>query len=336
VTLLRPFTPWRIWSESEPPNLPTEKNTGCCVIRARNPQSPVRVREGHTPKLREDTGFWGATRVPASSSPMTRTRWRCGQSGANSSLRDSLIRRETAGKISSNWLTSWNQNKELAGYSCVNDDDYLLQYFLTSQRRERSSDLLATLLREKGVLPGAVKGAFASTAEPEPLSLYLDQFSAFKVNALMYQLDEVSRSTIQAADTNNPTMVPIESTRLAEAVEFAKAAIGAPEEWLTGYDANLIPRGELFGVWDAGRLVSMGESRGFDEYQTNYADLGVIVAEPERGRGLATKVLKALVVMNEAKGLKSICSTENENVAAPKAIGRAGFFSGNRIVQFDR
>ena len=89
-------------------------------------------------------------------------------------------------------------------------------------------------------------------------------------------------------------------------------------------------------MWDAGRLVSMGESRGFDEYQTDYADLGVIVAEPGRGRGLATKVLKALVVMNEAKGLKSICSTENENVAAQKAIGRAGFFSGNRIVQFDR
>ena len=49
----------RIESESEPPNLATEKNAGCGIIRARSPQSPVRVRDGHTPKPREDTGFWG-------------------------------------------------------------------------------------------------------------------------------------------------------------------------------------------------------------------------------------------------------------------------------------
>ena len=74
---------WRIWNESEPPNFATEKNTSCGVIPALNPQSPVRVREGHTPKPREDTGFWGATRVPASSSPMTRTSWRS-KSNSNS------------------------------------------------------------------------------------------------------------------------------------------------------------------------------------------------------------------------------------------------------------
>ena len=40
-------TPRRIESESEPPNLATEKNTGCGAIRARNPQSPVSCSIGH-------------------------------------------------------------------------------------------------------------------------------------------------------------------------------------------------------------------------------------------------------------------------------------------------
>ena len=112
-------------------------------------------------------------------------------------------------------------------------------------------------------------------------------------------------------------------------------SIGAPEEWLTDYFSNLISRQELFGLWENDRLLATGESRGYDEYQTEYADVGVIVAEPERGKGLATQILKQLVSMNEAKGLRSICSTEKTNLGAQKAIRRAGFFASNRIVRFE-
>jgi len=38
----------RIKSESEPPNLPTEKNAACGVFEAANLPSPVRVRDGPT------------------------------------------------------------------------------------------------------------------------------------------------------------------------------------------------------------------------------------------------------------------------------------------------
>ena len=56
----------RTGSETEPANLATETNTDCGVFQARNPQSPVRVRQGPRPKPRETTGFWGPTRAPAS------------------------------------------------------------------------------------------------------------------------------------------------------------------------------------------------------------------------------------------------------------------------------
>jgi predicted acetyltransferase len=123
--------------------------------------------------------------------------------------------------------------------------------------------------------------------------------------------------------------------QLSQAIEFAVASIEAPREWLNGYYTNLINRHELFGGWENGRLVATGESRRFDDYQTEYADLGVIVAESERGKGTATQVLRQLVEMNEADGLKPICSTEKTNVAAQKAITRAGFLSINRIIRFD-
>ena len=139
---------------------------------------------------------------------------------------------------------------------------------------------------------------------------------------------------IGAAAANTGKVFTESDVEVSEAVDFAVASIGASAEWLNGYFTNLINRQELFGVWENGRLVATGESRGYDEYQTEYADLGVIVAESERCRGLATQVLKQLDAMNKANGLKSICSTEKTNVAAQKAIGQAGFFASNRIVQF--
>ena len=223
------------------------------------------------------------------------------------------------------------EGDELVGFFCVNDAGYLLQFLVNQNCQSQSSQLFETVLHGDDLPSGNIKGAFVSTAEPYLLSLCLDCFSKFDVNALMYQLDGGIREKSQE---NALSMTTVDSSQLSEAVDFAVASIGAPADWLTGYFTNLINRQELFGVWENGRLVATGESRGYDEYQTQYADVGVVVAESERGRGMATRVLRRLVAMNEAKGLKSICSTEKTNIAAQKAIGRAGFFASNRIVQF--
>lgn len=246
--------------------------------------------------------------------------------------------RQTTAPLDGMWLSGFvpmathygfYDNTKLVGFCCVNDDGYLLQFFLTPQYQNVSSHLFESILRSDS--EPKINGAFVSTAEPHSLSLCLDHFSAFEVNALMYQQETEPSEQVQHTPL---ALVTIDAAQLSEAVEFAKVSIGAPEEWLTGYYTNLINRQELFGLWENDRLVATGESRGYDEYQTEYADLGVIVAESERGKGLATRILRQLVVMNDGKGLKSICSTEKTNLAAQKAIGRAGFFASNRIIQF--
>jgi GNAT superfamily N-acetyltransferase len=223
------------------------------------------------------------------------------------------------------------EKNELVGFFCVNGEAYLLQFFVSQNHQSQSSQLFETVLHGDDSPSGKIKGAFVSTAEPDYLSLCLDSFTKFEVHSLMYQLAGGLKGQPQ---TNELTLTTVSSSQLPELVDFAVAAIGASEEWLNGYYANLINREELFGVWGNGRLLATGESRGDDEYRTEYADLGVIVTESEQGRGMATQVLRQLIAMNEAKGLKSICSTEKTNIAAQKAIGRAGFFASHRILQF--
>jgi len=225
------------------------------------------------------------------------------------------------------------ENEELVGYCCINDDNYLLQFHLCPENQNQAFIIFDSILTQNNSPIEEIKGAFVSTAEPLYLSLCLDGFSNFEVNALMYQLD---KNLITGRNQESELQLKIvKPDQLAEVVKFENTNIGAPEEWLTDYNTNLINREEVLGYWENGRLLAIGECRESVEYQTDYADLGVIVDASMRGKGYATKILKQLVTRTEAKGLKPICSTEKTNIGAQKAISRAGFFAGHRIIQFE-
>lgn len=223
-------------------------------------------------------------------------------------------------------------NEELVGYCCVNDDGYLLQFYLSPPNQNQASFLFDSILRQNSSPIGEIRGAFASTAEPHYLSLCLDTFSKISVHTLMYQLGEGSESR-HGTEPIDLTMV--KPNQVSEMVEFARDSVEVTEEWQTSYYTNLINRQELFAYWLEGRVLAAGECRGYDEYQTDYTDLGMMVAIPERRKGIATYVLKQLVRIAETRGLQPICSTTTSNIGSQKAIVRAGFIANNRIVQFD-
>ena len=223
------------------------------------------------------------------------------------------------------------EGENLVGYFCVNEESYILQFYLDRSYQSQSSQIFDSIVTGVDSKAGQIKGAFVSTAEPHYLSQCLDQFSKFEVNAMMYQLDP---DLCQTPEADCVLLTPVESADLSQAVDFSVESIGAPAEWLSDYYRNLINRGELYCIRKNDKLIATGESRRRDEYQKAFADIGMIVSKSERGKGLATKILRQLVEINKAIGLESICSTEKANIAAQKAIGRAGFYASNRIVQF--
>lgn len=228
----------------------------------------------------------------------------------------------------------WRERGQLCGYLCVNDDGYVLQFFVDPGMRSEEAALFERAVVRGESAAGAIKGVFVSTAEPHPLSLCLDHFSAFEVNALMYELSG-SDAERRRSEPDSLALAQLVPAQLPRAVAFAVAEIDAPQEWVTGYYADLIERGELYGSFWEDRLIATGERRRREDLQHRYADLGVVVAQSHRGQGLATKVLCSLVAMNDREEVKSICSTEQTNRAAQKAIVRAGFVAHHRIVRFD-
>ncbi|MGB1198803.1 MAG: GNAT family N-acetyltransferase [Thalassotalea sp.] len=223
----------------------------------------------------------------------------------------------------------------LIGFACINDDGYLLQFHLTPAHQANAPALFSLITTQNtsklNAIMGQIKGAFASTAEPLYLSLCLEYSNRFNVNSLMYQL----APTDNKQQGKSIEMTIASSAQLEQFVQFSAENINAPTEWLISYYSNLIQRKELWGYWCNEALVATGECRLFDQYQTNFSDLGVIVAKTERKRGLAKKVLCFLTQHATKQGLAPICSTESSNAAAQKAIAAAGFLSVNRIIKFE-
>jgi len=221
--------------------------------------------------------------------------------------------------------------QNLVGFCCVNDESYLLQFYIEPNYHKFSQELFTLIAQQNSSIIGEVKGAFVSTSEPNYLALSLDNSVSFKVNALMYQHNSIlTKNTAEIIE-----MQLAYDEQLSEFVSFSVTNISAPEQWLTQYYGNLIARKELFGYWHKGQLLAAGECRLFDQHQTEYADLGVIVAQAVRGQGIAKRVLHYLTKHADNLKLKAICSTESSNIAAQKAITHAGFTSTHRIVQFE-
>ena len=111
------------------------------------------------------------------------------------------------------------EGDELVGFFCLNDDGYLLQFYVCPSCGDESAELFETILNSGGSPFGKINGAFASTAEPQYLSLCLDSFPVFNVNALMYQLDTSPGGSSDAAPDFKLNVAGM--SQLAEVVDFA-------------------------------------------------------------------------------------------------------------------
>ena len=213
--------------------------------------------------------------------------------------------------------------KTLAGYSIVNEEGMILQFnaFKPGVAQEMFRQVLAAL---------PIKGAHVATFEGMFLSLCMDHHEQAESGTLLYQLDKPG-ITSSVNPPEGTTFAPLAVNDLDTAVSFGVSSIGADADWLRGYFADLISKGELFGLRREGTLIATGECR-INASRANVVDLGMIVSPEHRGQALGTTVLQLLLQRCAEQEMQPICSTETGNMAARKAIERAGFVATHRLL----
>lgn len=211
----------------------------------------------------------------------------------------------------------------MVGYCAVNPEAQLMQFHVSAAVDAEST--YAQAVKEL-----SLRGAITATCETKSLALAMDHQTSVSVKAIMYRLSD-NPQTGEAVFPDGAHFARLDARELEDAVTFAADTLGASRDWLTGYFEELITRKELFGLRLDGGLIATGECR-ISDTQPGIADVGMIVDQKERGKGIATNVLRSLVAAADAIKMRPICSTEPDNIAARKAIGRAGFASYHRIL----
>jgi len=221
--------------------------------------------------------------------------------------------------------TFWDiQDRERhAGYFCLDSDNYLLRFHLVDDYQAQAQDIFRLIVSAYDV-----KHAIASTIEPLYFSLCLDVGKSSALHSYLFRDDKrvelssgLSDSIFRKADKGE----------LGDIARFYRAHTEGSGEWIEAFLRERLDRGELFVLYDRQVLVATGECIP-SRTQPPYADLGMVVAQSYRGRGLGSSMLIHVKNHCYEAGWTPICSCAADNHASKRAIEKAGFISEQSMV----
>ena len=210
------------------------------------------------------------------------------------------------------------------GYFCLGAENELLRFQLWENYLARSQAIFRWLISTH-----SIQYAVASTIEPPYFSLCLDMQKSIMLHSYLFR---DSKRLEPWSALSNLSFRKAEMSELAELVRFYRTNVEGPGEWVETFLHKRIEREELFGLYERQTVVATGECIP-SQKQFPYTDLGMVVAQGYRGRGLGSSMLLHLKNLCYEAGQRPICSCAAGNLASKKAIEKAGFVSEHRMVK---
>lgn len=219
-----------------------------------------------------------------------------------------------------------------SGFYCINNDNQLVAFFLIPQHANLGGDVLRYIIDRHHV-----SGALVGTNDAYFLSLCLDLASAIKVHTMLFHDNEAFRAEIPISDHLSFNLATEDD--FDQIFQHYCAASGSVDmesvetgfESLRGYVRSVMDDHQIFVLRDGRELLATSECR-FSKSQRPYADVGMIVAENHRRKGIGSSILARTKSFCYENGALPICSCEADNIGSKKAITNAGFVSSHRIV----
>ncbi|GHO65197.1 hypothetical protein KSC_040890 [Ktedonobacter sp. SOSP1-52] len=211
-----------------------------------------------------------------------------------------------------------------AGHFCLDSSNNLLRFYLIKEYQAQAQEIF-----QKIVSTYELQYAITSTIEPLYFALCLDFQKSITPQSYLFRDHKYIKAT---DDLFAQPFRKAEKSEFNALVSFYQENAEGPGEWIEPFLHERLDREELFVGFSQHTLIATGECIP-SQRQPPYADLGMVVAQPYRGRGLGRSVLLHLKEYCYEVGWKPICSCTVNNHASKKAIERAGFFSEQRMVK---
>ena len=218
-------------------------------------------------------------------------------------------------------------NSQLVGFFVLNEDQYLLQFYLGSDARRLGAQVFNQIVEQYQVV-----GALVHSIDPYFLSLCLDIQKKVTVHTRLYEYP--AGSQVELMDEKSGPLRKARASELPQIVPFQVGCLGGNAsltEWLTGYSTDLLNKEEIFILENDGDWIGLGECRS-SASQSGVVDVGMMVDPGFRGLGWGTHILQLLTTQAIREHKTPICSTTKDNIGSQIAIERAGYQSSHRIL----
>ncbi len=214
-------------------------------------------------------------------------------------------------------------DKEAIGYFVVNAENVLLQYYINDDCLDKYIYVFNKL-----IVDNEIKNAYASTYEPNFLSVCLRNSISSEVNTYLYK--EVAIKSISTPFDFIYSELANQD-QFSEIYEYHKEKVGLKGEFLENYLTSLISNNGLFIYRLNDEIVGTGEMRPSTSF-SSYANLGITVSKHFRNRKIGAYILNQMRIKSNSEGYKSICSTTKENISSQMMIRNSGYIDYHRIL----
>lgn len=214
--------------------------------------------------------------------------------------------------------------EQRAGYFCIDSNNYLLRFSLLADYQSQAQEIFGWILSIYNI-----QHAITSTIEPLYFSLCLDIQKSIALHSYLFR----DHKRVELPPGFDKSIFrKAEKKELDDIVSFYRKNTEGPGEWIEAFVKKRLDHEELFVLHEQQTLIATGECIS-SQKQPPYADLGMVVAQSHRGRGLGSSMLIHLKNHCYDVGWKPICSCAADNRASKKAIEKAGFLSEQRMLK---
>lgn len=208
------------------------------------------------------------------------------------------------------------ENEDI-GYFCVDENNTLLQFFITPKFWTKVDFVIDFLITRYNL-----RFALVSTGDRVLLTSCLEHSRNIELHT--YLFSESNPLEIPLINQDTYKVEKAKKTNFDTAVSFYIENIGTERAWTERYTESIIKKEGLYFFFLDSKLIGIGEYR-VSEHQLPYVDLGVIVAQGYRSQNHGSSIIAWLRNWARKNEKIPICSCEHDNKASLNTLTKAGF-----------
>ncbi len=209
-------------------------------------------------------------------------------------------------------------NNKFVGHFSVNSHKTLVEFYILKEYYIYSQEIFIYIIKSDMVEDAAV-----STKQSEFLSLCLDFQKSVYVSSYLFTDTENKKYEL-----NHYENLSFRLAKKSDIQAINNKCESRPQE----YYEELIENDQLFVLYEGDILLGIGEFRISKTHQGQYGDIGVVVAEEYRRKGIGTYIINQLKEHCYRNNLKPMASCDSKNIASMNTLIKAGFISEHRII----